>query len=453
MKAIPDVKTVKDLLELRKANLLYANPEYQRGVVWTTSQKKKLVDSVFRGYPIPLIYLHHIKRMVAGISNEHFEVIDGQQRINALFEFHEGAFKLFHPVNDEEEARFPGFIKELPCPWGGLSFDDLDSKSAERFLETRLSVVMVETDEGNEARDLFIRLQAGMPLNSQEKRDAWPGNFTEFVLKTAGKPQLPKYPGHDFFTEIMKANLKNRGEYRQLCAQMAILFAHRRVHGGTGFCDINRDAIDTYYYKHLNFDLQSEDAKRFNNILTLLTRMLGDQKRKKIQSHEAIHLLLVVDALLDDYTPFWVDKFAAAFDEFRHRLAIDTKQRFEKQGEYWTRYGQFARTNSDRGDSIAQRHKFFSEKFYVALSPKLKDPVRVFGELEREIIYYRDRKHCQVCDGEVLWSDAEIHHVEEHWQGGATELSNGALVHKDCHPKGEKLTSDFAAKWKAKASQ
>jgi hypothetical protein len=30
----------------------------------------------------------------------------------------------------------------------------------------------------NEARDLFVRLQAGMPLNSQEKRDAWPGQFT-----------------------------------------------------------------------------------------------------------------------------------------------------------------------------------------------------------------------------------------------------------------------------------
>src|SRR5688500_4296104 len=116
MKAKPEVMTIKDLMELRKANMLYANPEYQRGVVWNQAQPKRLVDSVLRGYPIPLIYLHHIKQSVAGITNENFEVIDGQQRISALFRFYEGEFKLFDPVQDEEEARFPAFIKATPCP-------------------------------------------------------------------------------------------------------------------------------------------------------------------------------------------------------------------------------------------------------------------------------------------------------------------------------------------------
>ena len=84
-------------------------------------------------------------------------------------------------------------------------FEDLTVELQEQMLNTHLSVMMVETAVPNEARDLFIRLQAGMPLNSQEKRDAWPGNFTEFVLKTAGKPELPKYPGNEFFKIVMKA--------------------------------------------------------------------------------------------------------------------------------------------------------------------------------------------------------------------------------------------------------
>jgi hypothetical protein len=54
-----------------------------------------------------------------------------------------------------------------------------------------------------------------MPLNSQEKRDAWPGKFTEYILKVAGKPELARYPGHDFFKRVMKARDKNRGEFRQ----------------------------------------------------------------------------------------------------------------------------------------------------------------------------------------------------------------------------------------------
>ena len=40
-----------------------------------------------------------------------------------------------------------------------------------------------------------------------------------------------------------------------------------------------------------------------------------------------------------------------------------------------------------------------------------------------------------MCDSEVPWVEAEIHHIKEHSQGGQTVLENGKLVHKQCHPK------------------
>lgn len=89
MKASPATRTIDALLQWRKANMLTANPEYQRGEVWNAGQKKRLLDSVLRGYHIPLIYLHHIKTEVAGAKREDFEIIDGQQRINAFYEFRE----------------------------------------------------------------------------------------------------------------------------------------------------------------------------------------------------------------------------------------------------------------------------------------------------------------------------------------------------------------------------
>jgi uncharacterized protein with ParB-like and HNH nuclease domain len=110
MQASHDTKYVETLLQWKKYDMLYANPEYQRGAVWTLAQKKLLVDSLLRGYPIPLIYLHHIARQVAGAKHEHFEVIDGQQRIKALYEYHEGNFKLLDPVMEAEEAQFPNFV-------------------------------------------------------------------------------------------------------------------------------------------------------------------------------------------------------------------------------------------------------------------------------------------------------------------------------------------------------
>ena len=177
------------------------------------------------GYPIPLIDLHHIRKEVAGAQRDVDEIIDGQQRIDALHEFMLNNFKLFDPIADEVTAQFPSFIKEQPCRWAGKSFDELEKSEQILFRDTELSVVMIQTDVQNEARDRFIRLQAGRPLNAQEKRDAWPGSFTEYILKIGGKPEITRYPGHPFFNAVMKARKKNRGDYRQLPTQKTRLSA------------------------------------------------------------------------------------------------------------------------------------------------------------------------------------------------------------------------------------
>ena len=350
MRTEPGDLTVNDLLSLKKQQMLIVNAEYQRGVVWTPAQQKKLVDSVLRGYPIPLIYFHHIEQAAAGLRAERFEVIDGQQRINALYEFHEGAFKLFDPVKDEAEARYPDFIAREECPWGGRRFPELTDELKKQFLETPLRIVKIETHDPNQARDLFVRLQAGMPLNSQEKRDAWPGQFTEFVLKLGGKPNVARYPGHDFFNVLMQAKRStDRGRVRQLAAQIAMLFLTRRKNGK--WCDINAAGIDNFYYEHLEFDADSGNAKRLSEVLDELMNLLPDhQKRKKIIGHEAIHLVLLVDALRDDYTRAWERQFASAFDGFREQFALAKKTRNDSTpSEYWLQYGVRTRVNSDRG--------------------------------------------------------------------------------------------------------
>lgn len=448
MKTDPDVLTVSDLLSCKAKNQLGANPEYQRGNVWSLAQKRRLVDSVFRGYPIPLIYLHYISESAGKYTTANFEIIDGQQRINALSEFCEGQFKLFNPQADEAEARFPEFIKRQPCPWGGCRFSDLSETLKDQFLTTPLRIAIIETDDVNEARDLFVRLQAGLPLNSQEKRDAWPGQFTDFILRLGGKPLISRYPGHRFFNEVMRAQRSNdRGRFRQLAAQITMLFFCRRAK--QGFCDISNQAIDDYYYENLGFDAGQQDAARLIEILDKLADIFSDQKRSRIIGHEAIHLVLLVDSLWDDYTRSWEDTLATAFDSFRVEFSKGKLTHQDANpSEYWLRYGLLTRASSDRADSIQRRHEFFVSKMREHLGLQPKDPQRLFGPLEREIIYHRDKKRCAVCKAEVLWPDVQIHHVIEHSKGGATCLDNGALVHKKCHPKGA-AALEFALRWRS----
>ena len=40
---------------------MFPNPGYQRGEVCTPRQQKKLIDSIFRGYQLPIFYLRDIR--------------------------------------------------------------------------------------------------------------------------------------------------------------------------------------------------------------------------------------------------------------------------------------------------------------------------------------------------------------------------------------------------------
>jgi len=61
------------------------NPEYQRGSKWRLEQQQLLIDSIFRGYPLPRFYFRmHQEKGVIGTHTETLEVIDGQQRIIAM---------------------------------------------------------------------------------------------------------------------------------------------------------------------------------------------------------------------------------------------------------------------------------------------------------------------------------------------------------------------------------
>lgn len=98
MKCAPKPFTVADLVEAWNNASLRINDEYQRGKKWKLPQKQALVDSLFREYPIPPLFLH--KRTATGLGGEEsvrYEIVDGQQRIRALAEYLHGDFPLLDP--------------------------------------------------------------------------------------------------------------------------------------------------------------------------------------------------------------------------------------------------------------------------------------------------------------------------------------------------------------------
>ena len=67
----------------------FTNPDYQRPAVWSQAQKQLLMDTILRGYDIPKFYWRKVSS-----SPDNYEVVDGQQRVRAIWEFVEGKYRL-----------------------------------------------------------------------------------------------------------------------------------------------------------------------------------------------------------------------------------------------------------------------------------------------------------------------------------------------------------------------
>ena len=153
--------------------------EYQRGSVWSQAQQALLIDSIMRGFDIPKIFL----RKLPDGSPFLFDVIDGKQRLTAIWRF----------VNN----KFPFSAKCDPFPGvgdlRGKRWSELPDDAKDRLQFASMTVSKIDEGTDDEIRELFLRLQKGEPLKAAEKRNAIAGPVRDFVVdRLACHPLWPK---------------------------------------------------------------------------------------------------------------------------------------------------------------------------------------------------------------------------------------------------------------------
>lgn len=191
-----------------------SNPEYQRnGEVWTKEKKQLLIDSILNDYDIPKLYFHLLPKN-AGEEHYDYSIIDGRQRIEAIWGFMDGAFPLsddFILLSDEEiNAK-------------GLTYSDLAKEFPRlrvRFDSYILPVILVETGDIELIEDMFSRLNEAVPLNAAEKRNALGGPMATAIRNLAEEP---------FFTDLVKFSNK-RYQHREVATRF--LFIEYSYHSG-----------------------------------------------------------------------------------------------------------------------------------------------------------------------------------------------------------------------------
>ena len=107
-----DTMTVRQIVDdFKNKEHLGKRQSTQRGEVWSPFQQKKLIDSLLRGYKLPIFYLHEITQSNSrGDVWRTHEIIDGQQRCNALDRFINGDLQLLNVT--DPDSRFPVFLRD-----------------------------------------------------------------------------------------------------------------------------------------------------------------------------------------------------------------------------------------------------------------------------------------------------------------------------------------------------
>ncbi|QEX16978.1 hypothetical protein FRZ44_22740 [Hypericibacter terrae] len=183
----------------------------RRGRLWSAADKAYLIDSILNGFDVPKLYLADFTYADSKLNKKRlpYAVIDGKQRLEAIFDFFEGTVQL--------NSDFV-FLENPALKLGGLSYRDLSQNHgeiAEAFDNYNLSIMSVITNKEELINELFVRLNRSKPLTGAEVRNAMAGPAPEVIR------QISK---HDFFSECVSFQVL-RGQDLNAAAKI-ILFEY-----------------------------------------------------------------------------------------------------------------------------------------------------------------------------------------------------------------------------------
>lgn len=150
------MQTASWFLDLRSSKVLDLDPPYQRRSVWNRQYQEFFIDSVVRNYPAPSIFL---QVEFAPQRPTKYHVIDGKQRLTALFEFYDDKFTTSDSLDD--------------LGLGNKYFSGLDENVQTSILEYVFTVESIKQASTAELNQAFDRLNRNVArLTKQELRHA-----------------------------------------------------------------------------------------------------------------------------------------------------------------------------------------------------------------------------------------------------------------------------------------
>jgi hypothetical protein len=201
---------------------LTIQPEYQRNYIYADGKKDvAVIHSILKGYPLGLIYFNKV-------SNDKFEVLDGQQRITSIGRFVSNKFAI-KDANGMQQY-----------------FSGIAADQQKMILDTKLLIYECEGSE-TEIKEWFKTINiAGVPLNQQELLNAvYSGPF---VTKAKQEFSNSQNANVQKWSAYIKGNV-NRQDYLEKALEW-----------------VSNDNVGDYMSKH-RFDTDIAELRTYFNTI------------------------------------------------------------------------------------------------------------------------------------------------------------------------------------------
>lgn len=223
-----------------EAGELDLQPDFQRGEIWDTKRRQRLIDTILREWYVPAIHI------VVDTDGEEV-VLDGQQRLAAIRDFFADKVKIDGTIEPHDE---------LIASLNGLKYSKLPfavRKAVNRFV---LPIITLSEYGPQEPNELFFRLNQAYNLTPPEKRNALHGKARDQVRQTV-----------DDLTDIglldsSKIGFTNgRLAYDDIIARTCVAFeiGNLRQH-------INNNVVEEFYRASKPFSDKTIDSVRRSGI-------------------------------------------------------------------------------------------------------------------------------------------------------------------------------------------
>jgi hypothetical protein len=229
----PRPQDITWFLDLNRLGQLDLDPPYQRKSVWTRGDKQFFVDTIFRDFPCPAVFLH---KEVSDDGATVYHVVDGKQRITTILEFVKDKVSIPKEFGDNRLA--------------GKKFSQLDPDIKKLFWNYLIPVEMLPDVDDILVNNIFERINRNSrKLADQERRHA---KFDGWLI-TRAEAEADKQEWKDFGV-VTTARAKRMADV-QFISELIMIVLKGEISG------FDQDALDQLY---ADYDVPADTAPNFD---------------------------------------------------------------------------------------------------------------------------------------------------------------------------------------------